>query len=166
MRFSFSIFLGFFLLTGFAAYLFFSTLMTELKPGFRQSTEESLVDVANLLAELAKEEFLEGDIADGRFAASVKAFRERKLNAAIWSLEKRHPGLSVYITDADGIVVYDSAGENLGRDFSQWNDVYLTLRGGYGARSTLAEPGNKFSSVMHVAAPILAGGEIVGALTV
>ena len=29
-------------------------------------------------------------------------------------------------------------GQAVGKDYSRWNDVYLTLRGGYGARSTKA----------------------------
>jgi two-component system sensor histidine kinase CreC len=44
--------------------------------------------------------------------------------------------------------------------------VYLTLRGQYGARSTLDIPGDPSSSVMYVAAPIYAGSAIVGAVTV
>jgi two-component system sensor histidine kinase CreC len=42
----------------------------------------------------------------------------------------------VTITDAKGIVIYDSLGRDLGRDNSRWNDVYRTLRGEYGARSS------------------------------
>ncbi|WP_231104281.1 ATP-binding protein [Xanthomonas graminis] len=40
------------------------------------------------------------------------------------------------ITDAAGVVVFDSRGQDLGRDNSRWNDVYRTLRGEYGARSS------------------------------
>jgi two-component system sensor histidine kinase CreC len=72
----------------------------------------------------------------------------------------------VYITDVKGIVVYSTEPEQIGRDFSQWRDVYLTLRGEYGARSSRDEPDNDRSTVMHVAAPILDNGRIVGALTV
>ena len=54
----------------------------------------------------------------------------------------------------------------VGQDYSQWNDVYLTLKGEYGARSTLADPDDSMSSVMHVAAPIWDDGKIVGVLTV
>src|SRR5690606_29695695 len=59
-----------------------------------------------------------------------------------------------------------SAGLDLGRDYSRWNDVYLTLRGRYGARSTRSDPDDDGSSVMHVAAPVLDGGRIAGVLTV
>jgi two-component system, OmpR family, sensor histidine kinase CreC len=44
--------------------------------------------------------------------------------------------------------------------------VYLTLRGHYGARTTHEVPGDPSTSVMHVAAPIYDGSEIIGAVTV
>jgi two-component system sensor histidine kinase CreC len=76
----------------------------------------------------------------------------------------------VYVTDARGIVVFDSDGAAVGKDYSRWNDVYLTLRGRYGARSTADDPNDEASSVMYVAAPIVdrsSGREqIVGVLTV
>jgi two-component system sensor histidine kinase CreC len=46
------------------------------------------------------------------------------------------------------------------------NDVYLTLRGDYGARSTHADPNDPKSAVLHVAAPVYDGGALIGALTV
>ena len=55
---------------------------------------------------------------------------------------------------------------DVGKDYSRWNDVYLTLRGRYGARSTRERPERRASSVMHVAAPIRDGDKIVGVLTV
>ena len=58
------------------------------------------------------------------------------------------------ITDARGIVIYDSLGRDLGRDNSRWNDVYRTLRGEYGARSSPEIPGEEGDTVMHVAAPV------------
>jgi two-component system sensor histidine kinase CreC len=44
------------------------------------------------------------------------------------------------MTDAQGRVVFDSAGLAVGQDYSRWNDVWLTLRGEYGARSTQSHP--------------------------
>lgn len=166
MRFSFRIFLGVFLVLGLGGYLFFSSFMQEIKPGLRQSAEESLVDIANLLAELATDDVKNNGINSSDLATAVKAFQNRKFNARIWNITKRETNLQFYITDDNGIVLYDSTGRNLGADFSQWNDVYLTLRGDYGARSTLADPANKESSVMHVAAPILDQDEIIGVVSV
>ena len=53
-----------------------------------------------------------------------------------------------------------------GEDYSQWRDVYLTLRGRYGARSSHEDPDKSTSSVMYVAAPIAVQGDIVGVLSV
>ncbi|MFP3373377.1 two-component system sensor histidine kinase CreC, partial [Pseudomonas sp. SIMBA_068] len=72
----------------------------------------------------------------------------------------------IYITDAAGIVVVDSWQQDIGKDFSQWNDVYLTLRGEYGARSTATAQDDPLSTVMHVAAPIIDNGNIIGSVTV
>jgi two-component system sensor histidine kinase CreC len=54
----------------------------------------------------------------------------------------------------------------VGKDYSRWNDVFLTLQGRYGARSTEAVPGDERSTVMHVAAPVKDGGRIIGVVTV
>jgi two-component system sensor histidine kinase CreC len=54
----------------------------------------------------------------------------------------------------------------VGRDYSRWRDVYLTLRGRYGARTTRELPGEDGSSVMHVAAPVLDGARVIGVVTV
>lgn len=61
---------------------------------------------------------------------------------------------------------FDSDGRAAGQDYSRWNDVYLTLRGEYGARSTRSVDNDDRSTVMHVAAPILDRGKIIGVLTV
>ena len=54
----------------------------------------------------------------------------------------------------------------MGQDFSRKNDVYLTMRGKYGARTTRLDPQDPVSSVAYVAAPILSKGDIVGVCTV
>lgn len=160
------IFLGYFLILGVAGWLFLQTFTSELKPGMRQSLEEVLVDVANLLAEMVHQEILQGNIDTGRLAEGMREYSERNFNARIWFWQKQHSGMSVYITDARGIVIYDSRGENLGQDFSRWNDVYLTLRGQYGARTTRGDPEDELTSVMYVAAPVIANNEIIAVLTV
>ena len=61
---------------------------------------------------------------------------------------------------------FDSSGRDVGADYSRWNDVYLTLRGQYGARTTPDDLDDERSSVMYVAAPIRDGERIIGVLTV
>jgi two-component system sensor histidine kinase CreC len=81
-------------------------------------------------------------------------------------LPKNQVNHRIYVTDANGIVVLDSSGTAVGQDYSRWNDVYLTLRGEYGARSTRSDPNDASSSVMHVGAPIRDNGRIIGVVTV
>ena len=167
MKIGLRIFLGYFLIVALAALLLMRVFVAEVKPGVRQAMEDTLVDTANVLAELATADFLNGHINDGHFARRVRAMRERSVDAEIWGLRKQGMSYRVYVTDAHGIVVFDSHGRDLGKDYSRWNDVYLTLRGRYGARSTAVNPGDKESTVMHVAAPLHdTQGRIVGVLTV
>ncbi|HVI58995.1 MAG TPA: two-component system sensor histidine kinase CreC [Luteimonas sp.] len=167
MKIGLRVLLGYFVIVALAAWLLGNVFVQQVKPGVRQAMEDTLADTANVLAELATDDFLAGRIDDGRFAARVRALSRRDIGATIWGLRKHAADYRVYVTDARGIVVFDSGGRDLGRDYSRWNDVYLTLRGQYGARSTRSDPGDPDSTVMHVAAPIRdARGAIVGVLTV
>ena len=170
MRIGLRILLGYFLIVALAAILLGRVFVQEVKPGVRQAMEDTLVDTANLLAAQAADDLLAGRIADGRFAASVRSLTDRDLGAGIWGFTKRRVSTRIYVTDARGIVVFDSNGADVGKDYSRWNDVHLTLRGRYGARSTRSDPGDETSSVMYVAAPVLdrrdGAQRIVGVLTV
>ncbi|KAB8180886.1 two-component system sensor histidine kinase CreC [Lysobacter maris] len=167
MKIGLRIFLGYFLIVALAAMLLARVFLAEVKPGVRQAMEDTLVDSANVLAELATDDFLAGRIDGGAFAGRIRALQRRDLGAEIWGFGKRAAQYRVYITDARGIVVFDSSGRDLGKDYSRWNDVYLTLRGRYGARSSPESPDAPNATVMHVAAPIRdVDGRIVGSLTV
>lgn len=166
MRIGLRILLGYFLIVALAALLLGRVFVQEVKPGVRQAMEDTLADTANVLAELASDDFLAGRINDGHFAQRVRALRGRDFGARIWGFPKRTASYRVYVTDARGIVVFDSSERDLGKDYSRWNDVYLTLRGQYGARSSRSDPNDDASTVMHVAAPIRDGNLVVGALTV
>lgn len=167
MRIGLRVFLGYFAIVALAALLLSQVFLAQVKPGVRQAMEDTLVDMANVLAELATDDLKAGRIADGRFAARVRAIRARDPAAAIWGIPKRASSYRVYVTDVRGRVVYDSTGRDLGRDYSRWNDVRRTLRGQYGARSTREDPDDPDSTVMHVAAPIRDDdGRIIGSLTV
>lgn len=162
------IFFGFFLIVGLATVLTLRVFVQEVKPGVRQAMEDTLIDTAHVLAALAADDMQAGRIADGEFARHMAALRDLPVDADVSGLHKDSIGYRVYVTDAGGIVRFDSTGTDVGRDYSRWNDVYLTLRGKYGARSTRTDPDDEASTVMHVAAPIRdAGGErIIGVLTV
>ncbi|MDQ0140931.1 two-component system sensor histidine kinase CreC [Cupriavidus necator] len=160
------IFFGFFLIVGLATVLTLRVFVQEVKPGVRQAMEDTLIDTAHVLAALAADDLTAGRIADGAFARHMAALRDVPVNAEVSGLHKDSIGYRVYVTDASGIVRFDSTGTDVGHDYSRWNDVYLTLRGQYGARSTRADPADEASTVMHVAAPVRDGERIIGVLTV
>ena len=141
-------------------------VMEEIKPAVRQSSEEALVDTANLLAELVGPDLAAGTLEQGDLARALAAAARRQPDAEIWGIRKDSVTQRIYVTDAKGIVLLDSGGRDVGADYSRWNDVYLTLRGRYGARSTEETPGDERSSVMYVAAPVRDGDRIIGVVTV
>ena len=160
------IFLVYVLFIGLTGYFVLNTVMEEIRPGVRQSTEETLVDTANLMAEILRDDFKAGTLSQNRWPELLRSYGERQPNATIWGLPKNQVNHRIYVTDAKGIVVLDSSGVAVGQDYSRWNDVYLTLRGQYGARSTRSDPNDPASSVMHVGAPIRDNGQIIGVVTV
>lgn len=170
MRLGLRLLLGFFLIVGLAAFFVMRVFVNEVKPGVRQAMESTLVDTANVLATMAARDLKQGRIADGDFARDIADARQRRLNAHVWQFAKRSIDYRITVTDARGVVVYDSSGRDLGRDNSRWNDVYRTLRGEYGARSTPEVPGDDSRTVMHIAAPIydpdVDGQHLIGVLTV
>jgi two-component system sensor histidine kinase CreC len=167
MKLSHRIFLGYFLVVALAGFFLLKSVRDELRPAVRQSMEETLVDTANLLAEVVEEDVRGGRIMASDFSRAVQNFVLRNPGADIWGFQKNEIVYRIYITDEKGIVIYDSDHDQaVGEDYSQWNDVYLTLKGEYGARSTKTDPEDDESSVMHVAAPIRYNGQIIGVLTV
>ena len=172
MKISLKIFLGYFALVGLAAWFVLTIFVDEVKPGVRQAMEDTLVDTANVLAELATDDVIKGSIQTGTFAQGLKQYQARanqpnNNQASISGVSKQSADYRVYITDAKGIVIYDSSQLALGQDYSQWNDVYLTLHGKYGARSSPILAGDENSdTIMYIAAPIKDGEKTIGSLTV
>lgn len=168
MRIGLKLFLGFFLIVGIAAFFVMRVFVNEVKPGVRQAMESTLVDAANVLAVMAAPDLKAGHIGDGDFAARLATAQRRDPKAMVWRFPKRSIDYRVTVTNAQGIVVYDSRGQDVGRDNSRWNDVYRTLRGEYGARSSPEIPGDETNTVMHVAAPMYDpadGRTLIGVLT-
>jgi two-component system sensor histidine kinase CreC len=160
------ILLGYFLIVGLAGVFIQRVFLAEVKPAVRQAMEDTLVDTANILAELAADDMKQNRIADGNFASRVREYAHRDINAKIWSFRKTTLDYRIYVTDLKGIVQFDSTGRAIGQDYSRRNDVYLTLRGNYGVRSTRDVDNDDSSTVMHVAAPIIDQGKMIGVLTV
>ena len=166
MNFFVRFFVGYVIVAALAVLLAMNLFTDELVPGVRQSVEETLVQTANLLAELVGRD-MEGDRLDtAGIDAVASAYRQRRFQARIYGVLKQDPNLRIYVTDTAGRVVFDSSGADLGQDYSRWLDVARTLKGEYGARTTRTDPGDELSSVMYVAAPIHRGGRLVGVLSV
>ena len=166
MRIGLRLLLGFFLVLGLAQFVVLRVFIEEVKPGTRLAMEDSLVDAANTLALLAAPDMQAGVMANGSFAQALSALPQVDPGANLWGFRKSHIDYRVTVTDAKGTVVFDSQGRDVGKDHSQWNDVLRTLRGQYGARSTSETPDNPDRTVMHVAAPVRQGTQIIGVLTV
>lgn len=166
MKLSVRIFLGFFLIVALAAYFVLTIFMQEVKPGVRQGMEVTLVDTAHLLAEVVAPELEAGNLEEGALGAAIQRYQARHPGARIWGLPKTGTDFRVYVTDAQGRLLFDSRGGKPGADYSRWNDVLLTLRGQYGVRSTRQDPQDPSSSVMYVAAPIWVQGRLAGVLSV
>jgi len=162
----FRIFVAYMLFIGLCSYFVLNTVMEEIRPGVRQSTEETLVDTANLLAEFLREPLLKDDLQSDGIQRILSAYGQRQPNASIWGVNKQQVNHRIYVTDHRGIVLLDSQNIAVGQDYSRWNDVYLTLQGKYGARSTLEFADDQNSSVMYVAAPIKHDNKIIGVVSV
>lgn len=108
-------------------------------------------------------------INSNRLANSADKYRQVYKEEPAYR-RKTYSSFRVYVTDSTGLVIYDSrpASTNAeGQNYSRWNDVYLTLQGQYGARSTPDINSSRDSSIMYVAQPINdATGQLVGVVSV
>lgn len=161
------IFLVYLLLIGGGYVYLFTSILGAIRPRYLESMEATLIDTAAYLAAVADTHVRDDDTIDVEpLRRAFDAAVARPLDAQIYPFHKTAVDLRVYLTDAAGIVLYDSDdGHEVGRDYSRWNDVLLTLRGRYGARATRLDPEDESSLVIHVAAPIRRGERIVGVLS-
>lgn len=168
MNFFIRFFVGYVIVITLAVLLGMKLYTDQLVPSIKQSSEEMLVQIANLLAEqVSQQVFISGNKLNADAVSKVyQGYAARRFNASIYGVDLQDPDLRIYVTDASGVVLFDSRGLDAGKDYSRWRDVYLTLKGEYGARSTQDDVAVKSSSVMYVGAPILSNGKIKGVLSV
>jgi len=124
-------------------YLLGKGLSDDVKRRYFQVLEDGLLETAQIIAAM------QNDFSDARLMQIAGAA----------------PKMRLYATNAKGIVIFDSAGFGLGKDYSRWNDVYLTLLGKPGARSSRDDSRYPGVSVKYVAAPVKLNGRIVGVVT-
>ncbi|HSC65308.1 MAG TPA: two-component system sensor histidine kinase CreC [Caldimonas sp.] len=161
----------------------------DIDPRYRESAEDSLVDTAQLMAALVENASSDGVLRTDALEPVFRSLYARRFQADIYGVEKTRVELRMTVVDRQGTVVFDSraavpAGaasgavstvdappSQVGADHSRWHDVYLALRGRYGARTTPDVEGDPRTSVMYVAAPIhdtsaAGAGEIIGVVSV
>lgn len=166
MSIRFRIILGILILGSLGFFGLTRWMIRELRPHYLKSMEESLVDQSTILASMISTSLSESQISTEELAEGFTHALEREFSAKIYDLTKERVNTRIYITDDRGVVLFDSFGNHVGADYSQWNDVVRTLRGEYGSRSSRDDESDANSSVLYVAAPIVKEGEIIGVLTV
>lgn len=119
MKISLRILLGYFLLVAIAAWFVLNIFVEEIKPGVRQTTEDALIDTAQVLAQIATQDIHAGRIDNGALAQAFEQLQQNPIHANISGIQKSSMALRVYATDAQGIVIYDSSGVDLGADYSR-----------------------------------------------
>lgn len=155
------------LITSAGFYMLYSYLTDDLESQTFQATEEALIDTAHILSAVIETEIKGNQIDSAPLQSALSNAHSREFLAQVHNLTKTKVGSQVYITDAKGIVIYDSnKNELLGIDLSRDNDVYLALRDEYGARSTRAVESDPHSSILYVGVPIKKNETIIGSLTV
>lgn len=161
------IFLCYILVFGTGFYYLINWVLDDLRIRYVEGVEETLVDQANIMASFAGHDMTGNQFDPERLRRIFDDAYVRRFSARIYKLVKKNVDLRIYITDKSGRVVFDSKyKQNEGSDYALWRDVYLTLRGKYGARSTRQDPDDPSTTVLHVAAPIFANGSLAGVLTV
>ncbi|MBE0405453.1 two-component system sensor histidine kinase CreC [Psychrobacter sp. AOP22-C1-22] len=152
----------------------FTQLFGYIKPTAQQVMEDTLLDTSKLLAASLQMPLSSGQLYDGVYQV--------RLDAAFIGMpavgktqdpeykNKSYSSFRIYVTDDTGLVIYDSLPEpdnDEGRDYSRWNDVYLTLKGQYGARSTTRDYNQRDGTIMYVAQPIKdETGHLIGVVSV
>ncbi|MDA0321341.1 MAG: two-component system sensor histidine kinase CreC [Verrucomicrobia bacterium] len=148
-------------------YFLVDWVLDDVRPRYLEAMEESMIDMATILATALSDPPDAPTIDATSIDTTLRRAKIRVFDARIYGITKEQIDMRVYVTDTDGIVIYDSDhGRAVGDDYSNWNDVYRTLRAEYGARATRSNPDDPTSSILHVAAPVYSGKEIIGSLTV
>jgi len=173
MKISYSLraFAIYFAILGCLIWFTLENAIERLNDGMRQSAESVLVDTSHILAALIESNLKNGNTQPPttQLERVFNHVHKREISAQIYQINKQGFDSDVYVTDADGLVIYDSSGKNLGKDFSAWRDVNLTLKGEYGARSSFID--QRYTQeddpkAMIIAAPIQNKGQLIGVVSI
>ena len=172
----------YFVILGSLIWFTLDNAIERLNDGMRQSAESVLVDLAHILAATSEDQLAQQSKATStdklarlsstnsqQLARVFNSVGQRELQAKIYQVTKTSVDTQVYVTDQNGIVIYHSNGQDIGKNYSAWRDVSLTLEGKYGARTSYMDPDftePEDPKAMVIAAPLQQGGVIVGVLSV
>lgn len=158
---------GFTLIAGVGFWLMMDQVLDRVERQYLEAAEEPMVDMANVLAELLETQVKQDNRMDTEaLGAAFQGVKKRVFMAKIYGVAKTHVDMDVYVTDAQGNVLFDSLHpETVGQKRDR-RDITLTLAGRYGARSTREDESDENSSVMFVAAPVRSKGQIIGVVSV
>lgn len=167
MKFRFRILLSVFALL-ICFYLFYSTWMIgQMTPRYLEITEDNMIESSVSFAEMVGRNSTDAGIDLDFLNKNFNNLKNKNLSAKIYEVEKTKLSFGIYVTDDKGLVIYDSIDSSrVGKNYSQWNDVFLSLKGKYGARTTYNEDAGRFSGVVFVGSPIIKNNIIIGCLTV
>ncbi len=145
----------------------------ELNPRYMEAQEEVLVDMAETLAlMLARQPAIVGpsgetEIDAAAIGRSLDGLKSITIDAQIYEHHKTAIDIRIYVTNRAGIVLFDSdGGKAVGQNYRRWRDVWLTLKGKYGARVSAGDPAYPDGDTMYVAAPIAFRGDVIGVVSV
>ena len=175
MKISYSLraFAIYFVILGSLIWFTLDNAIERLNDGMRQSAESVMVDMANILASHLELNLLtssnNNELNTTALEQIFTAANKREINAQIYQVTKKIVDSQIYITNKDGIVLYDSTNRHTGENFSRWRDVRFTLDGLYGARTSYihadrTEPEDP--KAMVVGAPIYHADKIIGSVSV
>ncbi len=140
--------------------------LADIDPRYRESAEESMVETSQLLAAIVEGTARDGMLQPESLQTVFESLYARRFNAEIYGVVKSRVEMRLTVVDRSGTVIFDSLNRAVGQDHSQWRDIGLALKGEYGARATPDRQDDPKTQVMWVAAPVIVGGQVVGAVSV
>jgi len=138
------------LVTSSGFLMLYHYLTTDLENQTFQATEEALVDTAYILTGVVESEMNAPGISTTTLEVALSNSHEKSFKANIYKLNKTKVGTNVYITNDDGIAIYDSKDKFTGQDMSQYNDVLRAKKGIYGARSSRDIENDPDTSILYI----------------
>lgn len=142
-------------------------ITNRIRPNYLKLVEENLVDTSRILAADLAEDLESGSDTKASLSEVFERVQTSPFESTIYDVTKEEVDLNVYVTDANGIVLYHSSQpEQVLQDYSDWNNVARTLQGEYGARATRDDPEDPETLTLHVSAPMMVDGQLAGVLSV